>query len=356
MYVKNIMAHYWENQESFMYEGIPTNRPPESHGDYSSIKLKSNAPGYVLTSLLNIDFEAVAEIIEDLEWDDSADIDHDPPVNFEEIYNQLLYISDVFSFYLPNEWHQYQQDLANTHESVAYTVAMLRKYIAFCEKRQVPYNGQFFTFLISNGYFLVDPSIIMPVEEMKSFDDLFDDGGELIDELDDIYDTFIRGFNPDTTGSNCYLLGPEDRLRDIAMVSFSELASRGKTIRQCQNCGKYFIPSKRADTLYCDNPSPEASEMTCKEYGTRRLWYERQKKNELATLSRNIASAKGMLAKRNPDRPEYAEYYEYFKEQRRIWIKAVKDGTKTPEEYEKWLLCMKKHNTLKAAGICNNGE
>ena len=231
---------------------------------------------------------------------------------------------------------------------------MLKKYIAFCDRKQIPYNGQFYTFLLSNGYFEIAPSVIFPIEEIESMDKLFDDVGEFVDELDEIYDIFVNGLDPDTTGLNCYLLGPEDRLRDIAMISFNEIASRGKTIRQCQNCGKYFIPAKRSDTLYCDNPSPEDPEMTCKEYGNRRLWYERQKDDEIASLSRKIASAKGMLAKRNPDIPQYADSYEYFKEQRLIWIKAVKEGTKTQEEYKEWLLSMQSQKIIKEAAHGND--
>ena len=354
MYAKQIMAHYWDNQESFMYEGIPTNRPPESHGEYYTIKLKSNAPGYVLTTLLNTDFETVTDIVADLEWEDPAEDYRDPPMNYEEIYNRLLSISDVFGFYLPTEWKVWQYDLASLVEGVAGAVSALKKYIAFCNRRQIPYTGQFFTFLISNRYFDIDPSILMPFDEAVRFENLFDNGGELIDELDEIYDTFMRGFDPSTTGSNCYIVGAEDRLRDVAIVSFFDLASRGKTIRQCQICGKYFIPAKRADTLYCDNPSPEAPEMTCKEYGNRRLWYERQKEDELATLSRKIASAKGMLAKRNPDIPQYAESYEYFKAQRLIWIKAVKEGARTQEEYKEWLLSMQSQKIIKEAAHGNN--
>lgn len=354
MYVKEVMAHYGENTESFMYEGIPTNRPQESHGEYYTIKLKSNVPGYVLTSLLNIDFEAVSDIITDLEWEENADEYSDPPINYKEIYDRLLSVSDVFGFYLPNEWDRIRYDLETVHEGVAHTVEMLKKYIAFCDRKQIPYTGQFYTFLLSNGYFEIAPSAIVPVEEIEAMDKLFDDVGEFVDELDEIYDVFINGLDPNTTGLNCYLLGPEDRLRDIAMISFNEIASRGKIIRQCQNCGKYFIPAKRADTLYCDNPSPEAPEMTCKEYGNRRLWYERQKEDELATLSRKIASAKGMLAKRNPDIPQYAESYEYFKTQRLIWIKAVKDGTKTQEEYKEWLLSMQSQKIIKEAAHGND--
>lgn len=354
MRVKSITMHCWDNKESFMYEGIPASRSSAFPGDYFDIELKSNAPGYVLTSLLNIDFEGVAKIISDLEWADSDDEYSAPPHNLTEIYNHLLELSDVFGFYLPNEWDRIQYDLESTQEGVASTVATLRKYIAFCENRQLPYTGQFFAFLLSHGYFEIDPIVIMPVEEFAHYDDLFNNNWELVDELDAIYDAFTTGFDPDTTGCNTYSFDPEDRLRSIAMISFSELGSRGKIIRKCQNCGKYFIPSKRSDTLYCDNPSPEAPEMTCKEYGTRRLWYERQKEDELATLSRKIASAKGMLAKRNPDIPQYAESYEYFKAQRLIWMKAVKEGTKTQDEYREWLLLMQSQKRIKEA--CNGND
>lgn len=349
MYAKTILAHFGENTESFMYEGIPTNRSPESHGDYCTVKLKSNASGYVLTALLNIDFEAIVDIIEGLEWEEAAYEYNDPPINFEEVYNRLLSVSDVFSFYLPNEWRNIQDDLETTDWGVARTLARLKKFIDFCDRKQVPYNGQFFNFLFSNRYFVDDPSVITPVEEMMSLGSLFCNDGELIDKLDEIYDTFIRGFNPSAANTNCYYLEQNDRLQYVAMASFIELARRGKTIRQCQNCGKYFIPSKRADTLYCDNPSPEAPEMTCKEYGNRRLWYERQKEDEIATLSRKIASAKGMLAKRNPNIAEYAASYNYFKEHRLAWIKAVKEGTKTREEYREWLLYMQSQKVIKEA-------
>lgn len=347
MYVKNITAHYSENTELFMYE--PTNGPSKSHREYCTIKLKSNTPGYVLTSLLNIDFEDVEEIIADLGWNETADEYSDIPTNYEEIYRRLLSVSDVFSFYLPDEWDTWQDDLTATSEGIAATIAILKRYIAFCDRRQVPYSSPFFTFLVSIGFFGVDTSVITPVEEITSYAGQFDADGEIIDDLDEIYDTFLHGFDTDNDGYNRYIFEPEDRLSSVAMISFNEIASRRKSIQRCQNCGKYFIPAKRVDTLYCDNPSPEAPEMTCKEYGTRRLWYERQKEDELATLSRKIASAKGMLAKRNPDIPAYAASYEYFKAERMIWKKAVDEGHKTKEEYREWLLLMQSQKVIKEA-------
>lgn len=84
-------------------------------------------------------------------------------------------------------------------------------------------------------------------------------------------------------------------------------------------------------------------------YGTRRLWYERQKEDEIATLSRKIASAKGMLAKRNPDIPAYAVSYEYFKAERMKWKKAVEEGSRSKEEYREWLLLMQSNKVIKEA-------
>lgn len=342
--VTSILAHYGDDRECFMLESIPVNSPMESHGEYFEVKLKTDAPGYVLTALLNIDFEAVAEILKDLKWETTADELFDPPVNFNEIYARLLSVSDVFGFYLPTEWNACINEL-----DVGDAMAKLKAYISFCERRKLPYNGPFFTFAVSIGFWgVLGDDIFVQARQKSFFEDLFEYGRS--SDLDKIYDVFTKNLNPNVVGINSYILEPEEgtayRLEKLAMISFKELSDRGKVIRKCQNCGKYFVPTKRSDTLYCDNPSPNAPEMTCKEYGTRRLWYEKQKEDELATLARKIASAKGMLAKRNPDIPGYAAAYSYFKEQRLIWKKAVKDGTKSRDEYREWLLTMQNQKTL----------
>lgn len=345
--VKSIMVHYGDDRESFMRECISANSPADSRGNYFDIKLKTDTPGYVLTSLLNIDFNAVEKVFADYNTDEwfSYFSGTNLPVNCEDIYSRLLSISDVFRLYLPDEWSSYVFDL-QTIVMVGETIENLRKYISFCERQQLPYNSPFFSFLISLNFFgPLGDDIFVQAEQVEIFDDMFE-YGQLIGELDKVYEVFTKSLNQNAVGVNCYLLEPDDRLQKIAMISFKELSDRGKVIRKCQNCGKYFIPTKRSDTLYCDNPSPADPELTCKEYGTRRLWYEKQKEDELATLSRKIASAKGMLAKRNPDIPGYAAAYNYFKEQRLVWKKAVKDGTKSRDEYREWLLAMQNQKTL----------
>ena len=124
----------------------------------------------------------------------------------------------------------------------------------------------------------------------------------------------------------------------IAVCSLLEVARANRIIKKCSNCGKYFIPENRSDTLYCDNYCPQDQSMTCKEYGTRRLWYLRQKEDPVEHCSRRIASVLSMRAKRNPDIKDHLDNYEYFKNQRRAWREDIKSGKRTRDQFLEWLL------------------
>ena len=108
-------------------------------------------------------------------------------------------------------------------------------------------------------------------------------------------------------------------------------------IKKCKNCDGYFIPQKRSDAIYCDRSSPQDNSMTCKEYGSRKLWYDRLRDNKSAKLYRNIYMATQMLAKRNRDIQTHQDDFEEYKVQSAQWKKDVKAGLKTEEEYIIWL-------------------
>lgn len=324
-YVNTVMAHFGKDAETFSI-GLVNEYDAINAREEWTIAIGRSTLGTLLMALLN------------------ADLTTTSPSATSDLITALYTSYEVQHGFLETE-----------AENALEVISRIKRFIDFTNEKGLQYDAVFFDFLWENGFFLEDVSILQEAQE--DFDRrLFWDSENdcLVDDLEAIYQHVI--VDSKSSGTEVFLFAGEYRLWAAALVSMKEIVRSGKLIKKCSNCGKYFFPANRSDEIYCDNQSPEAPEMTCKEYGTRRLWYERQKEDELATLSRKIASAKGMLAKRNPDRPEYAAYYEYFKAQRRIWIKAVKDGTKTPEEYKKWLLYMKEHNTLKAAGISNNGE
>lgn len=144
----------------------------------------------------------------------------------------------------------------------------------------------------------------------------------------------------------------EKRIKAVLSALLIEIARRGKVVRQCKNCGRYFVPINRTDAIYCDNPSPAEPKLTCKEYGSQRLPYIRQREDELSKLSRNILSKKGTLAKRHPENLTYKENYDYFRFERKKWINALKESPSNEQlrsEYQKWLLKMDKQYSVPEA-------
>lgn len=130
-------------------------------------------------------------------------------------------------------------------------------------------------------------------------------------------------------------------LSDFVASSIFYFFRNGYRLKRCKNCGRFFIPLSRADELYCDQPSPQDKNRSCKQYGSDRLWYDRLKQDEAAKLSRNVYMAKQMLVKRNPDILAYKKMFDYFKTERKKWEALVKSGAKSKDEYISWLNEMK---------------
>lgn len=155
---------------------------------------------------------------------------------------------------------------------------------------------------------------------------------------DDISDLWLHN------GDHIYI--QTEYLSDLLLESIYYVFFHHYAFKRCKNCNCFFIPLSRSDEIYCNNPSPQDSTKTCKQYGSERLWYERLKEDEAAKLSRNVYAAKSMLARRNPDIEAYAKMRDYFKAERKKWESDLKNGTRTKEEYICWLNEMKKKKTL----------
>jgi len=94
---------------------------------------------------------------------------------------------------------------------------------------------------------------------------------------------------------------------DFFMFIFIELIKQNSFIKKCANCGKYFYPKYRSDKIYCENPSPQDTKRTCRDYAFAQKRSEQLKNNEAMGLYKKIFMQKQMAFKRNPTKPEYAE-------------------------------------------------
>lgn len=128
---------------------------------------------------------------------------------------------------------------------------------------------------------------------------------------------------------NCHII------EAACFISILELIKNNTPIYICKNCGNYFIPSSKKNTLYCNNIYEHGK--TCQEIGAMITYNEKLKKDEINSLYRKTLSAKKMLANRNPDIPMYLEKYEKWKNEANEFKKDIKLSKKTEEEFKKWI-------------------
>ena len=97
---------------------------------------------------------------------------------------------------------------------------------------------------------------------------------------------------------------------------------------------KYFLTPKQ-NIVYCSRELND--DTTCKDVGSKLSQKRKEAENYIYKKYRNEASRQSMLVSRNADIPEYKTKYDKWKEKASKFWDNVKKGTKTPEDFEKWI-------------------
>lgn len=120
------------------------------------------------------------------------------------------------------------------------------------------------------------------------------------------------------------------------IVEFLELANTENIeIKQCKNCGKYFVPDNRSDEIYCSNIYENGK--TCKEVGHFRTQQRLMKEDDDLRIYRNVYQKLLLRTRRNPDNSQYEKEFREFKEKNVELKEKINNGKITQEEYMKWL-------------------
>lgn len=53
----------------------------------------------------------------------------------------------------------------------------------------------------------------------------------------------------------------------VLKFEYCRMKKENKPLKICENCGRYFIPQKRSDSIYCPAPSPQNPDKLCSEVG-----------------------------------------------------------------------------------------
>lgn len=122
----------------------------------------------------------------------------------------------------------------------------------------------------------------------------------------------------------------------LLIIELQEIVCMDKfEIKKCKNCGKYFVPEKRTDELYCNNIYEDGK--TCKEIGSFKVKQKMINHDDDLRTYRNVYQKLLLRTRRNPQNIQYEKEFEKFKEENRKMREKLDKGKVTYEEYIEWL-------------------
>lgn len=90
----------------------------------------------------------------------------------------------------------------------------------------------------------------------------------------------------------------------LLTFEYCRMKKNNKVLKQCANCGRYFIPKVRNDAVYCFAPSPQNPSKPCLEVGPQIARIERRRSDPVESKHNRNYSKFAMAAKRARDAGE----------------------------------------------------
>ncbi|MGN0291443.1 MAG: DUF6076 domain-containing protein [Lachnospiraceae bacterium] len=122
-------------------------------------------------------------------------------------------------------------------------------------------------------------------------------------------------------------------VQDWFRYEFMYLAKGNVLYKQCKNCGRFFIPSGRSDSEYCERIDT-ASGKTCKEVGAINTFVKKHENDEIhqayTKAYRRMDSRKRTMY---ISKKEFTEWSKTAREKRKL----CEDGQISLEEFQAWL-------------------
>ena len=127
-----------------------------------------------------------------------------------------------------------------------------------------------------------------------------------------------------------------DNVHSVLALDFKEFkTTKCNIIRQCKNCGQYFIPKNLKETKYCYNLYEETGK-TCKEIG-KKISYEKSLKEDktLDLYRRRYMSLASAVSHYGTDKA--IERFEKYKTEGAIMKAKYQNKEISAEEFENWI-------------------
>ena len=127
-------------------------------------------------------------------------------------------------------------------------------------------------------------------------------------------------------------------LSNIVFFSLYEIVTNERVIiKNCENCGKYFIPTTKQTEIYCDLTYYE-NERSCRDTGAGKRYKRNIDEVEGYIIYRRTYQKTLMYLKRNPNMiGDTKTRFKQWKQKSQAKIKDFKNGLLTEEELNIWM-------------------
>ena len=106
---------------------------------------------------------------------------------------------------------------------------------------------------------------------------------------------------------------------------------------KCKNCGNYFVPIGRSDSVYCGYPSPQDETKDCRDVGANATRAKKMKNDTLTQEYRRLYMRLKMAVKRHPESADLQERLLELTEGMKSRRKQKEDGVLSTDEILEWL-------------------
>lgn len=200
-------------------------------------------------------------------------------------------------------------------------------------------NGQFlltlcynvsFEYCLFKGAFLSFAKSDESPEDLKQAERLL----EMYGAQDNVQDIEFRIMGYDGRFNSVYTI---KSFFSLLLFEMAHIIDEGVNIVKCRNCGQYFVPLKRSDTRYCNYPSPENPEKTCKEIGAQKAWANKEKTDDVTREYRKVYMRYKMTVKRHPDNKEAQQKLDRLTDGIKEWRQKLDAGEVSTADFMRWL-------------------
>lgn len=148
----------------------------------------------------------------------------------------------------------------------------------------------------------------------------------------------IKGIEEKDPNLELHNVYTSTKLRSICFIILDQLVRQENlSIKTCQICGRYFIPTFRQNEIYCDLKNVDGSP-TCRDKGASETYKKSLESNPALLLYRRTYQQKVMAVYRNKENKQLKKDFDKWKKEAQEKIKLFKKGKLDEDTLYNWMI------------------